>query len=260
MVDNFYSYFSACDPKHYIWISYEGPSNARRHPEITSERFSIKIDLGFGGIPHPYLITYRLYLDKPEYHSSWLTRITPSMKDHIINCINNTYKEAIAKINKSVRREIINPDNPIPDYNVLETEEDEILDQFLDFYFNHLTITDFDSYFFDEENDCFMYFIRQGVTLLYVYNCSYDFHEVNGEQFYIKIRTYDRETDKRINYRISLNEPKYIYKSAKLPVDIRDSVIEAIFNTYSKGLQGFNEDIHKQVFDPNRPIPDYWKL
>lgn len=75
------------------------------------------------------------------------------------------------------------------------------------------------------------------------------------------ITVYTWEKDKTIKeYMISLDEPKYIYGSDRLPEDIRDMVINSIINNYKAGIESINEECSKQLVDSNRPIPDYWKL
>ena len=246
------------DPDNYLWITYEGPDNVKKHKEITNKNFWIEINLGDGYTGRPRFETYRLSLTEPKYYNllSW---ITPGLLEPIIDLINRTYKDAIKIINEEAGREIVNPNNPIPDYSIVETEEDEILDQYLDFYFNHLTITNFDKYFFDNECDYYMIYPCNCVSIYYMANGFYYYHEVRDEEFYIKVIIHNPDTHKCRTYRISLNEPKYIYKSDKLPEEYRDTIIKGIFDSYEKGLISFRE-YHDNSPDPNRPIPDYWKL
>lgn len=75
------------------------------------------------------------------------------------------------------------------------------------------------------------------------------------------IMVYTCSQDGNINeYMLSIDEPKYIYGSNIIPDNIKDIVISSIINNYKTGIESINEYCREQVFDPNRPIPDYWKL
>ena len=64
----------------------------------------------------------------------------------------------------------------------------------------------------------------------------------------------------RIFHRISLLEPKYLYGRDRLSDEYRDAVIEAINAYYKAGLRAINLEEGSEVFDINKPIPDYTLL
>ena len=91
--------------------------------------------------------------------------------------------------------------------------------------------------------------------------------EAKEDDFYIMVCTnfiYDNGKPVEV-FRISLEEPKYIYGSDRLPEDIKGAVIKVIMDNYKRGLEAINEymgedDYGIPHYDVNRPIPDYTKL
>ena len=86
-----------------------------------------------------------------------------------------------------------------------------------------------------------------------------EFPNAYDGRFLIMIYAFYKNNNVR-GFLVSIDEPRYIYESDKLPEDIRDKVINSIIANYRDGIKSINEEYSKEVIDPNRPIPDYWKL
>jgi hypothetical protein len=83
-----------------------------------------------------------------------------------------------------------------------------------------------------------------------------EFPNAYDGRFFIMVYTFGK--DYSVNeYMISLDEPKYIYGSDKLPDDIKGIVINSIITNYRDGIRSINEECAKEFIDPNIPIPDY---
>jgi hypothetical protein len=254
----FNTYYYDRDPANALSVSYIAPYNMRKHTEVTADDCYIEITVGGTSPACPKFKTYQLSLTKPEYREKvWGERIMNELKEPIVKCIKDSYRPAIWRINSEAGRTIVDSNCIIPEYKSLETENDSILKQYLDFYLHKLVIPDFDEYFFDEEGDYFSAIARIGIIIRFVSNGYYYYPEVNDDEHYILVTIIDQDTYKSKCYRISLYEPKYVYNSDDLPEDDRDLVIKTIIKNYKEGLQSINNCRGRQVLDPNRPIPDY---
>ena len=100
------------------------------------------------------------------------------------------------------------------------------------------------------------------VAVFFSYICKFIYPGKIEDDFYIIVYTnYIYDNGKPVDvYRISLDEPKYIYGSDKLPDDIRDIVIKTIMDNYKRGLEAINEYREEIIYDVNRPVPDYTQL
>ena len=86
-----------------------------------------------------------------------------------------------------------------------------------------------------------------------------EFPDAYDGRYIITVYTFNK--DKSIKeYIISMNEPKYIYGSDKLPDDIKNIVISSIIKNYRSGINAINEECERIVIDPDRSIPDYINL
>jgi hypothetical protein len=233
----------------------------RKHSETTADDCYIEITVGGLTPACPKFKTYELSLTKPEYRQKvWGDRIMHELKDPIVKCIRDSYKHAIWKINEEANREIVDSNSLIPEYESLETTSDAVLKQYLDFYLHKLVVPDFDEYFFDEEGGGYFADARIGVIIGFVGNPFYFYPEVNDDEYYIRVSIMNEYTQRIKCYRISLYEPKYVYNSDDLPEEDKDIVIRCIIKNYKEGLKSINRERGIQIVDPNRPIPDYWKL
>lgn len=92
---------------------------------------------------------------------------------------------------------------------------------------------------------------------VYIFYCSLNFPMYpNAEYHRYIVVGFCRDDGSGPTYRISLDEPTYIYDSDKLPEKYRGPIIKAIFDSYKDGLSWMNEDAGAN-FDLDRPIPDY---
>ena len=85
------------------------------------------------------------------------------------------------------------------------------------------------------------------------------FPQATEDDFYIRVFIWKNETDSDI-YRISLEEPKYIYNSDPIPNEYRKIIINDIYNSYRFGLEAINKYMYDNLYDLDRSIPDYNKL
>lgn len=83
-----------------------------------------------------------------------------------------------------------------------------------------------------------------------------EFPNAYDGRYFIMIYTFGK--DRSVNeYMISLEEPKYIYGSDKLPEDIKDIVINSIITNYRDGIKSINEECSREVVNSNIDIPNY---
>ena len=245
---SYYSAYTCCDISHYITdISQQ---------TISAEDCYIEVNIGNSTDIYPRLKTYRLSLTSPEYYYDSDFKIFKPLKKYIIKCINDNYREGIYYINRISGVEVIDPEIEIPDYSVLETQDDFILKQYLNFILYKLDLNipkELNRF----EESCDFSTVKDYDAIVY-YTFVSDLIKGVEDEFYIRVGLGEEGIDHYRKFcRISLTEPKYIYNSDKLPEDGRGAIIETIFDTYKRGIGVINHDMNKIIFDPDRPIPDY---
>lgn len=254
-----YPAYSCCDVSHYIWVDFMMPNVDTSQYTIDAEDCYIEVNIGNSTDIYPRLKTYRLSLTSPEYYYDPDFKIFKPLKKYIIKCINDNYREGIYYINRISGVEVIDPEIEIPDYSVLETQDDFILKQYLNFILYKLDLNIPEKLIGFEET-CDFYIVENYDAIIYYTFISGLIKGVEDE-FYIRVGLGENGKDLYDKFcRISLSEPKYIYDSNKLPEDGKDAIIKAIFESYNRGIRSINRDMDKIVIDPYRPIPDYWKL
>lgn len=86
-----------------------------------------------------------------------------------------------------------------------------------------------------------------------------EFPNAYDGRYLIMIYAFYKDKDVK-GYLVSIDEPRYIYGSDKLPEDIKDVIIDSLINNYKTGIESINEYCNKDIFDLDRPVPDYTQL